>query len=196
MSHQNTIFSLFGGYEKTTDTYKDANGKGVLERFNEVIGKDLDNVEIAINGMVSHYLNIYEADPFVLKLICADNGIPYELVYAGSSVDTIRRIAKYAKQIIEWRGSLYGTKLITYLILPPTSVEVQEDFSEFTFDSETTFDSPQRSLDSGSLFARLLFKYTNTSTLTSEEKETLKRITNYNTPFDCISQTMLNGSII
>ena len=196
MAFQSTIFSNFGSYEANTDTYKDANGKGVLERFNEVVGKDMDNVTQAIESMQNHYLNINTADLFTLKLICAENGVPYELLYSGSDIDTIRRIAKYAKSIIEWRGSLNGVKLITYLILPPTIVTITEDFSDYTLDSSTTLDNAKRKLDSGSNFTQLIFDYDNGLFVNDEHKDTLRKITAYNTPFDCISRTRLNGVFI
>jgi hypothetical protein len=193
---QSEIFGYFGSYEKLTDTYKDANGKGVLERFNEVVGKDMDRTVLAIESLVANYTDLYTASLFELKLISANNGVSYPLVYAGSDIETVRRIAKYAKNIVEWRGSLAGARLITYIILPPTSVTVTEDFSDYTLDSGTTLDSPVRRLDSGGNFTNLIFNYVNTSIVSEQDKETLRRITAYNTPFDCISRTRLNEAFI
>lgn len=196
MGFQTSIFSYFGRYEANTDTYRDANGKGVMQRFNEVIGKDMDSIVRAIEQMQVNYLDIHTADMYTLKLLCAENGVPFDLIYKGSDVGVIRRIAKYGKSIVEWRGSLNGVKLITYLILPPTSVNVIEVFADFSLDSSTTLDSPIRRLDSGGNFTDLIFDYTNTSLSSDSEKETLRRITEYNTPFDCISRTRLNGVFI
>ena len=35
----------------------------------------MDSIEKAIDKMATHYTNIYEADEFTLKLICAENAI-------------------------------------------------------------------------------------------------------------------------
>lgn len=57
MSYKDTVFSLYGSYVSTQDSYHDAEGKGLFERFNEILGQDLDDEVItAIQGLLDEMI--------------------------------------------------------------------------------------------------------------------------------------------
>lgn len=198
MPIQDTIFSLFGSGEKRTDTYRDSNGKGVLERFNECIGKDMDFLTMELESMTVRLNDIYQADFHTLSVICEGLGLPYQELYKGADVNVLRRIAKYHKGIIENRANKDGVKLITYLILPMVTVEVIEEFPISGLDSSITFDNAKRVFDTsgGMACVELTFDFNSVVVLSEDEKETLRLIASFNTPIDCLAVVKLNGTII
>jgi hypothetical protein len=198
MPIQDTIFSLFGSGEKRSDTYRDSNGKGVLERFNECIGKDMDFLTVELESMAVRLNDIDKADFYMLTVICEGLGLPYQELYKGADIDVLRRIAKYSKGIIENRANKDGVKLITYLILPIVTVEVIEDFPISGFDSSITLDDSKRFFDTsgGLACVGLSFEFNSPIVLGDDEKETLRLIASFNTPIDCLSVVKLNNTII
>lgn len=195
MSLQSTIFSFFGGGEKRTDTYKDSNGKGVFERYNECIGKDMDFMSQEVDEMTYRLNDIYDADIYTLGVICESLGLPYQTLYKGSDIDVIRRIAIHHKGILENRANKDGVKLIAYLILNNVVVNVIEEFPITTFDSSITLDDSKRVFDNSGSVA-LIFDFDSPLVLSEDEIETIRRIVNFNTPIDCKATIRLNGTII
>jgi hypothetical protein len=183
---EQTIFSYFGGREKRLDVNKDANGKGTFERFNEVIGKDMDTIYFAIDALCKNTHDILFMNNFDLRLLLEANGL--KNVYSGDDTEKLQRLCLYSKQIIEWRGSLFGAKLLTYLLLPTALLTITENFSRSSFDSAKTFDSPTHVFDNSSLMNELVFTFGNS--LSDEDKAICRKIVLYETPFDCINQTI------
>ena len=200
MSFQSTIFALFGSAEKRLDTYKDSNNKGIMERFNECIGRDMDTMNVDIDSMSARLNDADVADLFTLGLICESNGLNYELLYKGNNIDVVRRIAKYSKSIVENRANVQGVKRITYIIMPFLDfVNVTEDFPISGFDSPITFDNVRRRFDGsgGNACVELDFIFDSPIVLSEDENETLRRIAKFNTPLDCrINSISLNGVTI
>jgi len=141
MAFKDKIFPLFGEYKGVEDSFKDAQGKGVFENFNLVLGEDLD----ALIDKVDRYIE----NLFFYKTI-QDDKIVFFLEHNGCYLDTTLYSNDQLRSLMRflpfWNNTR-GTKL-SYEVglrwLGFDSVTIVEDFNIYTFDSPLTFDSPIR----------------------------------------------------
>lgn len=138
------IFDFFGRHAKKNDTYKDANGKGIWQRYNEGLAADYDE-------QVGPLLNNY-VDNLLVPAKAAPRFIPYlEQLFGGlvKIFDDIyyrRKVLAFATRIFQ----IKGTKLSYEVLLKLagfTSVNIIEDFTGTGFDSPYTLDDSERRFD-------------------------------------------------
>lgn len=120
------IFDMFPFYYHNTDTYKDPDGKGILQRFLEVCGSYLDNEVMPDVDNFMDCLDVDISDPIFLNYIWEYFGfIPYSygIIIQGKPLnpeDIKREIIEYkhfpyadTRLVLKYAISLYkirGTK--------------------------------------------------------------------------------------
>ena len=145
MIFKDLIFSFFTVAEKVKDCCKDAQGKGVLERFNEVIGKYIDE----------------DIMPFIDNIIVFVLYVPKMYISFLPYYDHRYKNTLVLFDAIEWHRDVLNNVLMWYKIkgtvkaydtlfrLIGVDVNVVNINNSFTFDSQETFDSDIRTFDSG-----------------------------------------------
>jgi len=142
----NIIFGFFGLAAKVDDKYKDSNGKGLSQRFNELLAGDLDDNEL---DLVNYFIENL-VDPFTML----EKYIIYEESRIGLHLP-IYTDNYFRRKILPLMYSLYNIKgTITayeqfFRMLGFDTVEIIEGTSSNGFDHPTlTLDSDQRRFDS------------------------------------------------
>ncbi len=147
---QSRIFNLFGRYDKRTDTYKNGAGKGLNERFQESIGKSIDD---ELMGLIDQFLaNTIEPQTVFDELLpLAERMLGYDVknqtLQLGETVAWHRRILAHMIRYYH----IKGTKRCYELLFEIMGLEViiEEFWTLPTFDSsnpDLTFDSEDRPL--------------------------------------------------
>ena len=142
-NYKNSIFALFGAYDKQTDINVDVDGKGTYERYNEVVGDDIDNnVVIYIQNMFEENHLPATLQPIFFTTVEASIGIDFILMNAEA---WRRRIIMYIKKLC----MIKGTKRCITLMLSwfGLSVVITETFAAYGLDSPVTFDDVTRRFD-------------------------------------------------
>lgn len=148
MSYELTIFELFSKYDKRTDTNKDGDGKGTLERYNECIGVSIDeDVKWYMDNMME---NIYDPDLCLSRYVVyleSMFGFNQELntLYLGADIATRRKIVQ---KFFRW-VNIKGTKraYILQFAMLGLAVDITEYWPEYGFDSPVTLDDVDRRFD-------------------------------------------------
>ena len=139
------IFSYFGRYEAEADTYKDAQNKGVLERFNESVGEDYDeNQLVLILSLFDKTRDPLLCDLRYIQLLEDTNGIGQ---IAGQTETERRRVLRFYRSVVAKKGTRAAYDLLFYY-LGFTVVSLVEDFTGQTFYSPLTVDEGN-TFDSG-----------------------------------------------
>lgn len=129
------IFGFFGRDIKIRDSYKDASGKGLLERYNEVMGLEYDEYYSAyLDNLIDNTLipeTVFES--FIPYLEEMFGGI----AFTGTDFNTRRKILKFALRLYETKGTKKGYDLI-YRLLGFSSVTIVEYDAAYTFDMGNT----------------------------------------------------------
>lgn len=138
------IFKLFGSNEKLNDTYKDINGKGILERYNESLAEDFDeNALVLIDNLVSNTKDPFTAQSKFLSYLENDNGLVNDFL---TTEQQRRQILSISNRLFDIRGTIFSYKLMLKW-LGVDEVYIIEHEDDFSFDSIVTFDSPIRTFD-------------------------------------------------
>lgn len=136
------LFSLFGTYFNEYDTNKDANDKGTLERYNEIIGEDVDdNILPHIRDMVADNLNPEEL--LVQFLGLRENSLGIEIDFFSTNIWR-RRILKYYVKWVQMKGSSDCLRLMFGML--GISMTLTTSNTYYSFD-DITFDDPNRVFD-------------------------------------------------
>lgn len=136
------IFGFFGREIKIRDSYKDVNGKGILERYNEVMGLEYDTY-------YSEYIDNLIDNTLVPQTVL-EKFIPYMelmfggLQFSGTDIQTRRKILKFALRLYETKGTKKGYDLI-FRLLGFNSVTIVEYDDNYTFDMGNTTSAPDPS---------------------------------------------------
>lgn len=138
----NTLFSrFFHRSDKQSDPNKDINGKGTLERYNQIIAKDIDE------NITPFIENIF--DNLVVPFLMLDKYIPDREQSLGNdylflSFDPMmrKRIIKHWHRYVAIRGTIPGYQVL-FAMLGITAV-ITEVWDTGGFDSATEFDSDIR----------------------------------------------------
>lgn len=142
-SLKDIVFNFFGVRDRTDDLFKDGNNRGLNQRFNELLAKDLDDNEIQlINLLVENNCDPYQCLTKFLDLREATFAMP---TFTGNEYKR-RKIIALISQINKRKGTVYGYTILFY-ILGFQTVEITEIANIYGFDSPTTFDSPSRRFD-------------------------------------------------
>lgn len=139
------IFGYFGKEEAATDTYKDVDGKGLLQRYNEAIAEDFDEeFVILVENMVENTVDPLTALEKFLPYLEEQFGVGMALT---DDLVLRRKILRYINRF----NSIKGTKLSYELLfaLIGVTVVITEHFDYFTLDDAVaTLDDDARTLDS------------------------------------------------
>ncbi len=198
------IFKFFGNYAKSVDTFKDGNGKGIWERYQESLGESYDNEVQPLLDLFAESVIVPET--ILSKLIPTMErvlGEPVIVLQDGSQPDLTellrRKILRFANQIYNIRSTeLSYQVLINLLGFATTSIT---EFQIATgFDSPETFDDPQRVFDS-SVVCGQCKEYTIATTggivLDSNIIAGLRRIIDFLEPINAqLREFTYNGDVI
>lgn len=142
-SLKDTIWELFGPMESLNDTYV-VNGKGIGQRYQEIIGEDFDqNVLPFITNLIPNTLVPTTA---MVKFLPYLEDMLGGRAVVSNDIATRRRILRFMIRFRQVKGTERGYKLIFNAI--GISCAITEYFDYFTFDSGT-FDDPIRTFDMG-----------------------------------------------
>ena len=142
------IFSLFTPWDKRIDVNKDSEGKGTMERYNEILGMQADEDIIPfIDNMIDNTL---------VPDTMLDKFIPYleSMVGLDPLIDdlTIRRqVLKNILRIYKVKGTKKSYEIV-FKLLGFDSIEIIEQDISFGFDSPLTLDDVNRVFDDGSCY--------------------------------------------
>lgn len=150
MKFEFNIFpKFFTAHDKRTDVNKDVNGKGTLERFNEIIGQDLDLEVVPL--MENLVENIYPPttvwDRYIpyLESMFGFKNKTWNL-YLSNSLPTRRTVLQVITRLHSIRGTRRGYE-ICFAMLGMSAV-LTEYPAGYGFDSHVTFDDDNRTFDS------------------------------------------------
>lgn len=139
------IFSLFGRDIKDRDSYKDSEGKGFVQRYNELMAEEYDEfLAPYIDNLIDYTL---------VPQTALEKFIPYleemfgGLQFTGTTVATRRKILQFAIKLYQVKGTKKSYEML-YRLLGFNSITIIEHGAGFSFDSATTFDDPFRHFDS------------------------------------------------
>lgn len=192
---KNIIFDFFGIRDKSEDLYKDVNGKGLHQRFNEMLAEDVDENEIDKTENVVKYT----VDPDQ----CLDKFFFYrEQEYGGlysiSAVPAIRRkIIKYASYLNRIKGT-EESYIFSLLLLGFSTVNIYEYVNTSGFDSPTTFDDEVRRFDMKcNSCGRYRIDITGSITMTNSLLNSIMNVVRYNEPINAtLDGITYNGDTI
>lgn len=181
-TYKEQIFRMFGDYVGYVDSYKDADNKGVFERFNEIIGENIDTDIIPlIRDSVANLLNPHTADEKYLDLILRHLGFN---IFLDIDSDTKRFLITVLPTVYNKRG-LEAAYTILFRLLEITSFRFEgaSVYSVYGFDNPADFDI-NRLLDSSldNTFYYAIYTY-GTRPLTDKLKESIINIIKFCTPY-------------
>ncbi|WP_338761871.1 hypothetical protein WAF17_16440 [Bernardetia sp. ABR2-2B] len=142
------IWEYFGiAYDKIDKQgVVDADGKGELERFNEIIGEDIDdNIEPLLDALID---NTMLADTMYDKFVALFETTIGMTMRLTNGIDLRKKVLKIAFQLYKIRGTSLGYE-IPLRMLGFDSVEIVESWVISSLDSPLTLDDTVRRLDSG-----------------------------------------------
>lgn len=144
---EDKIFTLYGHYDKEVDPYKDANGFGLLERYNRVMGKDFDtnigpNIDLLIDNTIVPSSMLVR----FLGLMEDMLGMP---VLMPSNTALRRKLILYAIRLFSIRGTKASYEML-FRFLGFQNIVIIENVSSSTFDADNSLPIPQpgRTFDS------------------------------------------------
>ncbi|WP_291726153.1 phage tail protein [Bernardetia sp.] len=142
------IINYFGDAIKEIDRQGvvDADGKGEFERYNEIIGEDIDdNIEPLLDNLIENTMLADTMYSRFVPLLEKTIGITMRLT---NSEDLRRKVLKFAFRLYQIRGTTLGYE-VPLRMLGFESVEIVESWVVSSFDSPLTLDDAVRRLDSG-----------------------------------------------
>ena len=138
MSFFNTwIFSQFPKRFKKDDTYKDANGRGVLERYLQIFGQELDNNFMPLIQNMQDILSVKKCDDKFLPLIGAYMGA---LPAPDNLPATYRLILAAGVQIYKAKGTANSFKIMFNILGYDCNIVPIQPIAPATYDSTQTYD--------------------------------------------------------
>lgn len=190
MKYSDIGFENLFPYEwKRLDPNKDINGKGTIERFTDAMLDYWDNEQEAI---VRNFI------PYVKQPTTAlDEIFPYIETSLGAdflNIGTLpqrRMIAQHFQRIVALKGTYKALQILFNIF--GFNVEIEEFYSDYSFDSPYTWDDTSRRLDMGKCSPCSTYQVTldrqNGVTgvpLTSEETIIANSILRWNEPINAV----------
>lgn len=186
------IFGLFGADHKRKDTYKDADGRGIDERYQRTLGKDFDD-EVApfIDGLID---NTLVPETVLEKFIPYLEALMGDVVQVRDEIPYRRKIIRYSTRINQVKGLSQSFEILLKLAGFAT-VEIEEHFGSFGFDSTVKFDDTIRRLDSGCPpCSDYTLHLTGTLTITPAVRDIIARIVTFCEPINArLREVLYNG---
>lgn len=193
---ENEVFSYYGKTVKLKDSYKDLEGKGLFERFNEILGKDLDDYTVK-----------YTED--MLEVMCkastmSNKFFQYLFNEIGFNVRLtlddyyFRKLISMMPTILDSRG-LLSCYLILFKFLGITDMEMESEgyYEETGFDSHVGFDSARTFDASNENRFQYIMKLTGSEEFDATLLDSILSIITFNTPFYVsIVRIFYNGELV
>lgn len=148
MNWSTRLFELFGSYDKLIDSYKDVNGQGIEERFQNTIGQ---SIEDELMGLINDFLpNTRDPQTLLVTLLpYAELLLGYDTknrtLQLGTSVAWRRRVLAHMVRYYHIKGTKRCYELLFALM--GLTVTITEYWNANTFDSfapDITFDTDDR----------------------------------------------------
>ncbi len=195
MIYKDKIFTLFPQRDKLNDINLDNEGKGTLERYNETVGLYIDeDLSPLVDNLVDNLLDVEICLDKFLNYLESDKGV--SLVYTGAPELYRRAVLKH---VMAWY-QIKGTEKLLRVLLAMIGLEhtLIEIYPTTGFDSEITFDDPQRRFDGkcNTCVGYSLDLTGEDESLSPEKFKALISILDFNMPFDIeIKECFYNGDI-
>ena len=146
-SLKNIIFGLFGVEAKLNDTYKDQNGKGIWERYNESVAEYYD--ESVDPLIVNIFENVLLPNTMFVRFLDIQIEALGNLPVISDDPAIKRKVIQYFNILGTIKGTLKSFEML-FSFIGITVDDVIDVDSGFTFDDDNaTFDDPVRTFDSG-----------------------------------------------
>lgn len=148
MSYKDTVFELYGPYVASQDSYHDAEDKGLFERFNEILGQDLDDEVIpAIKNLLDKMIVPATMQEKFISLLLSEIGFTPVM---NISRERLSKLIGMLRTVYDSKG-IENCQRILLSFIGITSVEYvgKETYTVRGLDSTLKLDSG-RTLDSTS----------------------------------------------
>lgn len=180
-----------------TDPNKDGNGKGTLQRYNEMLGDDFDtDLQPFIENLVANNL---DPDTALLKLL-----IYLELlllpVILGTDEDMRRRVLKYISHFNRIKGTAYGYEIMFSML--GMDMVIVETWNNFTWDDPIEdLDGDTRVFDTScyncSSYSIILTSMGAPIVVTAEILDAIFNVVQYNEPINAnLQKVELDGTCL
>lgn len=199
MNLKNIIISYFNRIDVVHDINKDGNGKGTLERFNEVVAEEYD--------IFTEPLLVNLLDNVHNSLICSEDYLLYLQSSSGNNnllldfdLSTKRLVQKYLRSFYKIKGTKKCFEALYNLI--GFSVIITEHVSVYSLDHDTfTFDDDNRTFDQScsgcSEFSLDLTRHSGVLPITDSELQAIYSIVLFNTPINAqLREVTFNGGTV
>lgn len=142
------IFNLFSAFEAREDTFKDIKGKGILQRFHEMLGDYWDTELVpSLEGILGQTIvprtMRSEFIPYMEQL--------YGIVPIVPDLEIRREFVAQWLSIMKVKGTLRSYQMVLG-IFGITNVTIEDIPAGQGFDSPVTFDDPSRKFDASDCF--------------------------------------------
>ena len=195
---ENKIIDFFHQRFKNEDTYKDANDKGIFERYNEVIGNDID--EKVTPFIYNMHDNLLVPETVLDKMLpILEYGLGINLDMGESNR---RLVMQYITKFYHVKGTKKGYAILFEMLGFTNTEVIFEDsvcqgttFDEGNFDDACAFDIDVEGEGSGLCSTCFLYRLilTGPITLTPEIERLMENIIEFNEP---INAELTNITII
>lgn len=187
------LFTLFGKPEKLADQHKDAQGRGLKERFIRVLGAEYDE---SVLPLVENFLaNVIDPETALAKFVPyleTQMGVNYQI---SDELVIRRKLIAWSSRITRIKGTKRSFEILLKL-MGFLTVEIIEHFPQSGFDSPITLDDDERVFDggcSGCVDYSLLL--TGTLTMSDEVKAWIRSVVVYCEPINGrLREILYNGT--
>lgn len=136
---KNNIFNFFGLRDYNDDLYKDLSGKGLKQRFIELLAQELDETEL--NRLINFLENVVDSETLLAKYIDLRlEEVGFE-IYFGSDEYLRRKILIFIQKIYDFKCTNFAYDLMFRMIGIDGLIEIN------SYTNESGFDNPNITLD-------------------------------------------------
>jgi hypothetical protein len=133
----NYIFSLFPEFYKDNDSYKDINGEGLLERYTQIFGEEIDEKIIVFAEEFTKNVDMFECDAKFLNHIAYALGNPPDVL---SDEDKYRKLLSYIVSVYKIKGTKRSYELLFNILGYNVSVIEHLPCEGYYYDMGYTYD--------------------------------------------------------
>lgn len=179
---KNFIFQQFPEAIKSTDTYVDNNGEGLLQRFTQIVGMEIDE---NFKPFLDNFLDIVDtikADDKYLQLIGSILGYPPSFDGVNS---TYRRMLAYAVAIYKIKGSSKSYEILLSLIgIVSPFITEEVPIKQYGYDQLITYDTGKIYDSQPQYCSGYYINFTAVADLDNPTKAKIDRIRNFLEPIN------------
>ena len=190
---RNIIWSFFGTYYQRNDSYKDAQGRGLVQRYQEVLAGEMDVNFYAKLAVMTDRLHVpAEMVPQLIPYREQERGIPAALI---EGVPVRRKVLRYLLRLHANRGTVWNYKFLFALM--GFDCQIVEYQSTGRFDTGVFDDGRFDQYASNSGDYDILLSSTPAMKIRTAMYQAILRIIDYNNPiFARVGRILYNGSPI